>query len=288
MKKKFFYGLAIFISAIALGAAPNLCAQGLFGPAKPSTVEELHSEFTGNELKFLLGVRAGRADEIAGLLGALDFTSSNHKDEEIADAWGLWRELSEDWNWKKGMPLEIRKLDFGAELFIFETYLQAKVSDSSEVWSILAPLLERLVLSSYLWNIALLAERGKELRDLVSNRINLDARLAVYRFGGGQIAREPAICYLQTEGILKTWEMEIFLEAGADPDVQCINGFTPLIGAAWNGFEYQVKLLLRFGADPNKSRQGGTPMQAVIEAPHLSEETRESIMKLLAEHGAHR
>ena len=74
---------------------------------------------------------------------------------------------------------------------------------------------------------------------------------------------------------------ELFLNNGANPNIQNENGITALILKSKKGYIHNVRLLLHKGADPNlSSRRGLTPLTESSRYGHLN------IVKLLLENGA--
>lgn len=66
----------------------------------------------------------------------------------------------------------------------------------------------------------------------------------------------------------KTWQMGKFIEKGADVNIQDNNGWTPLIHAAYNSCEKNVKYLLKHGADVNiKTKDGQNALSLAFNSP---------------------
>jgi len=78
---------------------------------------------------------------------------------------------------------------------------------------------------------------------------------------------------------------ELLRDNGADPNVQCLFGNTPLHSAACYGDVEMVRFLVNLGADVNIRNNRGRSLLDCA-SMNSSDEARDEIMKLLSEHGA--
>lgn len=59
--------------------------------------------------------------------------------------------------------------------------------------------------------------------------------------------------------------IEVLLDAGADPNEEKEGGWTPLLGAANQGYQQLVELLLKSGADPSHRNRSGDTALSIAE-----------------------
>lgn len=250
-------------------------------PRQPKDLAGLREDYDGKALKFLLAVRNGRAEKVREL----------HKELELAngpDAWGSWDDLP-DWVLKRRRePAEVYVLGFDAADLFQEAALQATVKDDPAVWTALRPVLEALVANSVVSPASAVMLEG-EMRELEAllERIDPDVPLIEYRFGKAATIREPAVCFLAADNSLKSEILRAFLEAGANPDLGCLDDWTPLALAVLRGTLSNVSVLLDHEANPNTKSHGLTPLQ-LVESSSLSEFLKRELNKRLVEHGAMR
>jgi len=74
---------------------------------------------------------------------------------------------------------------------------------------------------------------------------------------------------------------QLVIDCGIDPNIQDVNGWTPLHHAAWEGHLNVVKLLLEHGANPNvQDNDGETPLHSAVKGCHVD------VARVLLDHGA--
>lgn len=258
----------------------DLSAQ-LNEPVKPMTADALRRGYEGKPLELLLAVRNARTEQVKQLVGEL----ASAAEGEGAAPSGHWDERPER-EWRRGKPTEVWALDDSAANLFQEAARQATLANDSAVWAALEPLLERLVaetVTSYASEIMLIGERREF--DILLPHVRLDAPLVLYRLGKATTARETAVCFLAAGNSLKDNLLAALLEAGAKPDVRCLDDWTPLALAILRGNLRKVSLLLKHEAGPNTTSHGFTPLQ-LVEKSGLSESFKRELNKELVEHGA--